>query len=214
MIPLLKLLAQPFVLRHRHRKAGLRIGLFSVCDDVRFGLLNTIHNFVRLRDVSLGDLTYVANGATIVNARIGKFSSIGPECRIGLGTHPIDMISTHPAFYSIAQRADRSFATREIVESRSVSIGSDVWIGARAMIMDGVTIGDGAVIGAGAVVTRDIEPYSIAAGIPAKVLRRRFDAATVAALLESRWWDRDIEWIRANALAFADVRRFIDDNAN
>jgi acetyltransferase-like isoleucine patch superfamily enzyme len=210
MSRLFQLMFQRIVLRIRHRRAGLRIGYFSVCDDVHFGRQNVIHNLVRMRAVSLGDFTYVANGARIVNARIGKFCSLGPECRIGLGTHPMDFVSTHPAFYSSSQPTPASLAVREFIESRTVEIGNDVWVGDRAIIRDGVRIGDGAIVGAAAVVTRDVAPYAIVAGVPAKVIRRRFDDGVVEQLLASRWWDRDLDWIRANAPAFADPGRFLE----
>lgn len=83
----------------------------------------------------------------------------------------------------------------------SITIGNDVWIGYEAVILSGVTIGDGAIIGARAVVTRDIPPYTIAAGVPAKPIRRRFDVETIARLEELRWWDWEEEKIRQNIAA-------------
>jgi acetyltransferase-like isoleucine patch superfamily enzyme len=192
-----------------HRGQGLKIGMLSVCENVEFGLNNSVHEFVRLRDCSLGDFSYVANGARVVNVRIGKFTSIGPNSRIGLGTHPVNHLSTHPAFYSAHQPADRSFARSSFEDSRMISIGNDAWIGEGAMIMDGLTIGDGAVVGAGAVVTRDVEPYAIVAGVPARLLRFRFAPDEIAVLRASRWWDRDHEWLRAHAAEFSDPGRFL-----
>lgn len=79
-----------------------------------------------------------------------------------------------------------------------VKIGNDVWIGNNVMIMDGVTIGDGAIIAAGSIVTKDVEPYVVCAGIPAKAIKSRFDKDKVDKLLELRWWDKSPEWIKKN----------------
>ena len=209
MIRILGWLFQPYVLRLRHWRAGLRVGHLSVCEDTRFGRFNTVHNLVRLRSVTLGDLSYVANGARIVNARIGKFCSLGPECRIGLGLHPIEFASTHPSFYSRHRPAATSFAIQDFTEQRTVEIGNDVWVGDRAIIKDGVRIGDGAIVGAGALVTKDVEPYAIVGGVPARLIRHRFDATLIAQLLATRWWDRDLAWIRAHGAEFADPRRLV-----
>jgi acetyltransferase-like isoleucine patch superfamily enzyme len=188
----------------RERAKGLRIGMLSVCDATRFGHWNTVHQFARLRDVTLGDFSYVANGARIVNARIGKFVSIGPNSRIGVGVHPAGFVSTHPAFYSRLQSEDRSLAHHDFIESVTIEIGHDAWIGEGAIVMDGVVIGDGAIVGAGAVVTRDVAPYAIVAGVPAKLLRYRFSEEDIAWLRASRWWDRDLEWLRVHAHLFKD----------
>ena len=90
-------------------------------------------------------------------------------------------------------------------QTRPVTIGHDVWIGLNAVIMDGVTIGDGAVVGTNAVVTKDVPPYAIAVGLPAKVLRYRFDENTIARLQKSRWFDRDIAFIKQ--LPMGDIER-------
>jgi acetyltransferase-like isoleucine patch superfamily enzyme len=207
---MLALLLQPYVLRLRHRRNGLRVGHFSVCEDVQFGRWNTIHNLVRMRSVMIGDMSYVANGARIVNARIGRYCSLGPQCRVGMGVHPTAFASTHPAFYSRTLGPNRSLAVQEFVDSITVEIGNDVWIGDRASIMDGVRIGDGAIVGANALVTRDVPPYAIVGGVPARLIRMRFDDTLIARLLATRWWDRDHDWVRRNANAFADPRRLVE----
>ncbi|QBJ97854.1 CatB-related O-acetyltransferase [Rhodococcus sp. ABRD24] len=119
---------------------------------------------------------------------IGSYCSIAEETLIVLGgEHPIDEITTYPL-------RDR-FGLPGAGEDRhplckgDIVIGSDVWIGARATILSGVTIGDGAIVGAGAVIAKDVPPYSIAVGNPARVVRKRYDDETIEALLEIRWWD-------------------------
>lgn len=139
----------------------------------------------------IGDYSYVGGGSRIQYAEIGKFCSIGPEVRIGLGKHPIHLKSTYPGFY--AKDATFYGVTPEYEnyepEYEQVSIGNDVWIGCRAMILDGVKVGDGAVIAAGAVVTKDVPPYAIVGGVPAKIIKYRFEASRIQELLKSKWWD-------------------------
>jgi acetyltransferase-like isoleucine patch superfamily enzyme len=114
-----------------------------------------------LERASVGKYSYVGTGSTLWNCSLGRYCSVGPEVRIGLGIHPVDgVISTYPGFYTRQTSVPISFGIDEnVCEHKKVFIGSDVWIGARAMVLDGVKVGHGAVIGAGAIVTRDIEPY-------------------------------------------------------
>jgi acetyltransferase-like isoleucine patch superfamily enzyme len=137
----------------------------------------------------VGRYSYCVDAA-IKNTDVGAFCSVGPGTVIGgLGTHPTDMISLHPAFFSIGGQAGKTFVDREYFsEHQRTTIGNDVWIGARAIILDGVHIGDGAIVAAGAVVARDVAPYSMVGGVPARNIRSRFDDTTIAMLLELRWW--------------------------
>ena len=89
-----------------------------------------------------------------------------------------------------------------------IEIGNDVWIGDSAIIMDGVKIGDGSIIAAGAVVTKDVPPYAIVGGVPAKIIRYRFDEDDINFLLELSWWEKDKKWIKENAEKFSDIRNF------
>ena len=153
---------------------------------------------------SIGTGTYIGSRSVVANATIGRFCSIGPDCLIGPGRHPIDRVSTHPAFFSTRAQAGFTFADQDsFAESVPVRLGHDVWVGARAIILDGATIGDGAIVAAGAVVRGDVPPYAIVGGVPARILKRRFDDVTIARLLASRWWDRDLPWLRSNFRAFA-----------
>lgn len=126
---------------------------------------------------------------------IGSFCSIADEVAIfGGGEHRTDWVSTFPLRIAFGD----SLAGRD-GHPRSkgpTTIGNDVWIGFRAMVLSGVTVGDGAVIGAGAVVTVDVDPYAIVAGNPAKVVRYRFTASEIEKLLSLRWWEWDSEKIR------------------
>lgn len=202
-----------FLVEWKFRRKHVRIGWLSTCDDVSFGDRATVYHMVRLRNVVLGDMSYVATRARIVNAQIGKFCSIGPDCRIGLGMHPTSgFAATHPAFYSTGRECQISFVDRNLYQgSAPVLIGNDVWIGQSAIVLDGVKIGDGAIVGAGAVVTRDVAPYAVVVGVPARVLRFRFDEQRVARLLALQWWNRDLTWISRNAHRFADVDTLLSE---
>ena len=148
-----------------------------------------IHRDNQLADVVVGAYSYVADRGFLSNAVIGKFCSIGPDIMCGYGVHPMSWPSTSPVFYSTAGQTGRSFADQTCFdEKRVTSIGNDVWIGARVFVKDGVTVGDGAVIAAGAVVTNDISPYSIVGGVPAKLIRNRYDETRISRLLKLQWW--------------------------
>lgn len=157
-----------------------------------------------------GDFSYIASGTTVIDTIIGKFCSIGPECRIGLAEHPTDMISTHPAFFSTRKQCGITFVEQDffVETGKKIIIGNDVWIGARVIIKSGIKIGDGAVIGAGSVVTRDIEPYSIVVGVPAKHIRFRFSEIEIKKLIDLRWWNKDLKWIKENCDKFRDKSLF------
>jgi len=170
----------------------------------------TLFENVHVNGCRLGRYTYVGHSSEIQNANIGRFCSIAPEVIIGLGAHPLGAnISTSPAFYkrqstaSVPTFTDLPLFTDEY---RLITIGHDVWIGARAIIKDGISIGNGAVIAAGAVVTRDIPPYAIAAGVPARVLRHRFVPEIIEGLQQLRWWDQDVDWLRGHSCDFMDGR--------
>jgi acetyltransferase-like isoleucine patch superfamily enzyme len=172
--------------------------------------MNTIYDHVYLDRVTIGDMSYVARGSRISNTTIGKFTCVGPESLIGLGRHPTEgFVSSHPAFYSLLLQSQISFVTtQKFDEFLPITIGHDVWIGARAIVLDGAEIGDGAIIAAGSVVAGTIPPYAIAGGAPARVIRYRFEEDMVAQLLESRWWDLSFETLRGSSEAFGNASSF------
>lgn len=165
-----------------------------------------------LRDCLVGRYTYFAADSAIVNCRVGAFSSVGPEIRVSLGCHPTrDYVSTYPSFYTQrgAGRIDLGVNT-DFQEHLPVVIGNDVLISARCLILDGVTVGDGAIIGAGAVVSSDVPAYAVVAGVPARVVRRRFSDEQIAFLQDLKWWDREVEWIREYAPLFRDINLLME----
>lgn len=139
--------------------------------------------------VTMGRYSYVGGETHIGDTEIGSFCSIGRACEIGGGIHPMDTVSTSPVFLNGRNIMHKNFAKHPYESSTRVIIEHDVWIGEGAYIKSGVHIGSGAVIGSHAVVTRDVEPYAIVAGCPARMIRKRFDDATVQALLRVKWWE-------------------------
>lgn len=126
--------------------------------------------------VRVGFRSY-ANQSFFRNCEIGRFCSIGRGVSIGAAKHPVSTLSTHPAAFPPGFEI-----------GPATTIGNDVWIGDNVVVMAGIAIGDGAILGAGAVVTGDVAAYDIVAGVPARLIRRRFDAETVAILQKSQWW--------------------------
>lgn len=140
-------------------------------------------------DVVLGDYSYISGPRTYVEAaRIGKFCSIARQVVIGPGDHDLTSVTTHPFPISPVYGGLTRLAKKEVQKSAPV-IGNDVWIGINSIIMRGVTIGDGAVVAANSVVTRDVAPYTIVGGVPARFLKCRFPQNVAEALQRSRWWD-------------------------
>jgi len=193
------------------RSRNLKIGYLSKCVSCSFGNYNTIYKNVSLNTVLLGDFTYVSDGTKISKAKIGKFCSIGPDCKIGLGKHPSSkFVSTHPVFFSMLKQAQVSFSNKNRFEEfEEINIGNDVWVGANAIILDGVTVSDGVIIGAGSVVTKDIPPYAIVGGIPAKIIKYRFERNEIDQLLKIKWWDMDLDYLRKNYKKLHDIKKFL-----
>ena len=156
-------------------------------------------------DSNIGRCSYIGGGR-VQSCNMGNFCSIGTRTRIGgLGRHPTNWLSTHPAFFSPLAQAGITFCDKSYFsELHRVDVGNDVWVGVGATVLDGMRIGDGAIIAAGAVVTRDVKPYAIVGGIPARVIRYRYDTATIALLLELCWWNWPLDKLRRAAHLFRD----------
>jgi len=178
---------------------------------VQYGSHVVLCHHAAIHGVEIGSHAYIGTHSHVQYAAIGSFVSIGPDVRIGLGKHPVHMVSTYPSFYaSIGSTVVRLVDEPKVQEYARVTIGSDVWIGARSMIMDGVDVGHGAVVAAGAVVTKNVAPYAIVGGVPARVLRYRFPSDVISKLLEIEWWNWPYQLIRERAKDFADVAYFIE----
>lgn len=169
----------------------------------------------------MGSFSYLGAGSWVANTdRIGRYCSIGQSVLIGAGPHPIDWLSTSTFFYrramwkshpTVEQFYDNHPVDPQFAQT-PCSIGNDVWIGSHAVVMMGVKIGDGAVIGANSTVTKDVPPYAIVAGSPAKVVRYRFKAETIERLLASQWWD--LNPMQLKGLDYRDIERCLATLAN
>ncbi len=167
----------------------------------------------------MGFGSYIGVNSSI-NGKIGRYCSIAGNVRTVLGTHPTTrFVSTSPVFFSTAKQNGTTYVTEQKFDEAKfadderkyqVVIGNDVWIGDSALLMSGVTIGDGAIIAAGAVVTKDVPPYAIVGGVPAKVIKYRFTEEQIKLLLEFEWWNKNEKWIRDNAYLFDDIETFMN----
>lgn len=153
---------------------------------------------VRILDTALsgvsyfGFATYINSGFLRSYVEVGRYCSIGRNVSIGLGNHNHQGLTTSPYFVS-EDSGSSSLPLAQANPKRRVLIGNDVWIGDSVMITSGVKIGDGAVIAAGAVVSKDVPPYAIVGGVPAKLIRMRFDDDLLCRLLKIRWWELNPE---------------------
>lgn len=198
------------LLERKFKLKSLKIGYLSTIINSNFGMYNTIYDNVTLIDVTLGDFTYITGNTTIVKTIIGKFCSIGQDCKIGLGKHPSNtFVSTHPIFFSTLKQAQISFADKSYFEEfENITIGNDVWLGANVIVIDGVNISDGVIVAAGSVVTKDIPPYAIVGGIPAKIIKYRFKEDEIVNLLKIKWWDMDVGYLKNNFIKFHNIDSF------
>ncbi len=208
-----KMLYQKYKRKKIYKKnsgKSLLLGLGCGIHNVTFGNYVYIGSKVNLNNVEIGNHSYVNSNSRIRDTRIGKFCSIASEVKIVLGSHPMNLISTHPAFYS-NNKAFKTFSTEtQFQEYFPVEIGNDVWIGEEVMIPGGIKIGDGAVIASRSVVTKDVMPYSVVGGVPAKHIKYRFTIKEIELLLKFKWWDKDEEWLENNFKLFNNPELFIN----
>ncbi|EGR2743399.1 acetyltransferase [Vibrio parahaemolyticus] len=194
-----------------------QIASCSSIHNTTLGRWTEIAERCKLNNVSVGDYSYIQNDCDLMFTDVGKFTSIASSVRVNPSNHPwwrptLHHFTYRPGKYGLGESS--LSLDNEVFEWRAednVSIGHDVWIGHGAIILPGVTIGNGSIVGAGSVVTKDVAPYTIVVGNPARPLRSRFDDPTIAQRLEAlAWWDwQDAQIAQALPLFQKDAAEFL-----
>ena len=209
------------------RFRGVKIHpLARITPQSKFEGLNKVNRNVAFIDSELGLGSYINNGTYFAKSRIGRFCSIGSNVKVITGDHPLQgNISTHPSFFSLRKQAGFTFTKEQLYkevkyadsgDNYCVIIENDVWIGSNVLILSGVTIKTGSVVAAGSLVLKDVAPYSIVGGVPAKEIKKRFSDIEINYLLESEWWNKPIDWIKRHYKDFQNIESFksVNDNFN
>lgn len=185
------------------------ISLLCVLQEASVDKTAAICTGVKFYRGKIGKYSYIGNNSFVIDTDIGNFTSISTDCYIGGTSHPTDWVSTSPVFHKWGNIMKKNFSYHEFEIFKKTVIGNDVWIGNRVMIKAGVKIADGAVVGMGSIVTKDIGPYEIWAGNPAKFIRKRFDDETINELLNTEWWNWDDEKIAEHADKMNNIENFL-----
>lgn len=215
----MRLLRQLFLNKLKYKKNDVLFGVLSrITDRARLGSHCRIGKYSYV-DGYLGSWSYIGDSC-FISAKIGKFCSISSSVRVLTGRHAYKApyVSTSPLFYSIQNPFNTILVKRQLFDEYEyadkdnkipVIIGNDVWIGYGVSIIEGVTIADGAVILANATVTKYVPPYAIVGGVPAKIVGYRYEDDVIKKLLDIRWWENDIEWIKKNIDSMSDINNLL-----
>ena len=174
------------------RDGSPRVHSSAQLRDCVLGQFTDVAERVLMAECEIGDYTYVERYTEAIYTRIGKFCAIASNSRINALNHPMERVSQHkityrPNEYFLFAKVDKEF--REARRQAVVEIGHDVWIGHGAIVLPGIKIGHGAVIAAGAVVTRNVAPYDVVGGVPARHIKWRFPKSIRERIIALAWWD-------------------------
>ena len=162
---------------------------------------------------NIGNYTFINSGTTLFpGTKMGKYCSIGKTCELGAFDHPTTWLSSSAIQYNLKLHFPdyvEDFDQKKITRPKETIFGNDVWVGSLAVVKRGLTIGDGAIVAGGSVVVKDVPPYAIVGGVPAKVLKYRFDEETIAKLLELQWWDMSVEDLKD--ISFDDIDAAVEE---
>lgn len=187
-----------------------KISLTAIISNSKISSKAAISGKTRFYDSKIDDYSYIGRNGLIMNTEIGKYCSIADDCKIGCAEHPIEWVSTSPVFHKGRNILRKNFNQIEYKTNKRTIIENDVWIGNNVLIKAGIRVGNGAIIGMGSIVTKDVEPYSIIAGVPAKKIRDRFSEENKKALLDTKWWEWSDEIIEKCSDNINDVQKFLD----
>ena len=197
-------------LRYFISKGIRKIFLCAAVNNCVFEKPVKVDYLASISHTTIGKYSYIGNGTSISHAQVGRFCSISANCAIGGGAHPLSWVSTSPVFNKNRNIFGKSFSDIPYNPYETVVIENDVWIGGNCCIKSGVHIANGAVIGMGSVVTKDVGPYEVWAGNPAKRIKKRFDDTTIERLLASKWWNLQEADLGKLASRFQNVESFLD----
>lgn len=211
MIKYIKQIVKNFLLKSKFPKSKIYDNV-NIDKNSQIGKNTVIFNNVNIQNAKIDNYTYIQSNSVISFTNIGKFCSIASNVHIGLAEHPTNFISTSPIFYDNTQPLPFFFTKKKEFKNiyLQTTIDADVWIGQNVIIKSGVSVGAGAIIGAGAVVVKNVEPYSIVGGVPAKHIKYRFDELLRYQLIESKWWEYEDEQIEELSSYFSNPKELVD----
>ncbi len=198
-------------IKNKFKYKNSEVSVFATVIATNISKNSIVKPFAHVERCNIGKYSSLGTFCAAFDCDIGNFVSIARDVYIGGASHPLNYVSTSGFFYINPTKKTNAISNREYNwHSKKTTIGPDVWIGAKAIVLSGRTIGCGSVVGAGAVVTKDIPPYEVWGGNPARFIRKRFDDNVITELLNSKWWELDYEKLKKISLYIDDSITFLN----